>query len=378
MATTTTSTKEVRKAKRSKAGELKKQLEGLKWLGRIVMWNSGPDGACHKQTDVTTALTRANLDPRISRELLPRHAFARAARTLSDERIIEVFKENDTEIIFQFSRKHLDSSGWTYPKESFVYLNKTTGDVRADDSDLAVQAQTQVDKAIETRTNADITRIVQKSFEQHADLIPMRDAGGVYFVPEEHAEFINRVETFLTAVGGSIEVIPIPEGSDSGDRAIQNAVSSTMEKLISDHFTEVKSFEVNTRKDTITRVAERINGTRVKIEAYAHYLGQRQKELLQKIEEANELLKEQVEKIGGGAKEYTEYDWDTILDGRVHKLVQGEDFLGKAISVLSRARVHAKRRGLKIRTAVREEGRVVILQAKEATPEELEAEQEDE
>ena len=355
-----------RAAKRARASELGNQLKDLKWLGVIVTWSSGPDGTTHKHEDVTKALLAANLDPKTARDLLPRNAFARAAKKLSEERVIDVFSQDAESLVFQFTRKHLNSKQWEFSKEAFVTLNKDTGVITSDDTDLASVAQAELDRCMEERTTADVTRIVQQLFEQHAELIPMRDAGGVYFVPQEHADFANRVAMFLETLNGRLDRIPVPEGTASGDKAIQNAVSATMEKLIEDHMTSVKGFEINTRRDTIERAADRIKHTRVKIEAYAHYLGERQKELLQKVSEANDLLHQQVEAIGGGAKAYTEYDWKSILDGKVHKLVQGEDFLGKAVSVLARARVHAARAGLKIRTSVRDDGATVILQAVKA------------
>ena len=355
-----------RSNKQARAANLLEGLKSLRWLGVIVTWSSGADGSTHKQSEVTAALAKAGLDPKTSRELLPRHAFARAAKKMSEERVIDVFKEGQDEIVFQFTKKHLDANQWQFNKEAFITLNKTTGTVTSDDFDLAKVAQDEVDKATETRTTADITKIVQRSFEEHADLIPMRDAGGVYFVPQEHSEFADKVEIFLSALGGRIDRIPIPEGTQAGDKAIQNAVSSTMEKLIEDHMLAVKGFETNTRKDTISRAAEKIKHTRVKIEAYAHYLGERQKDLLKEVDKANDLLKEQVEKIGGGANAYTEYDWGKILDGKVHKLVKDEDFMGLAITVATRARANAKERGLKVRIAVRDEGKVVILQAYKA------------
>ena len=357
-------TTKTRTAKQAKVRELQSLLKDLKWLGIIVTWNSGQD--CHKQSSVQEALTKAGLDTKYSRELLPRHAFSRAARKLSDQRVIDIFTQNETDIVFQFTHMRLGEKEWEFNREAFVTLNKITGELKSDNHDLARQAQVELDNAMETRTTADITRIVQRLFEDHSDLIPIRDSGGVYFVPQEHSLFADQVEIFLQALGGRLDRIPVPEGTDAGNKAIQNAVRSAMEKLIEDHITAVKGFEVNTRKDTIERAAERIKETRVKIEAYAHYLGEQQKALLEKIKEANQALKDQVAAIGGGAPAHSEYEWDRLLDGKVYKLVQGEDFLGQAASMLTRARQIAKREGKKIRARVMDDGATIVLQAVQA------------
>jgi hypothetical protein len=355
--------KTTKRAKHVQAKELTAGLKGMKWLGVVITWNSGPEGATHGHSKVMNALGVAGLDTKYERELLPRNAFQRAAKKLSDERIIDVFREDERELVFQFTRKHLNSLQWEFRKETFVSLNKNTGKVLSDDKAIALEAQAEVDKAMDLRTNADVTRIVNRLFEDHADLIPMRDAGGVYFVPQEHCGFVARVETFLTQLGGRIDQIPVPAGTATGDRTIQNAVSATMAKLIEDHMDAVKKFEPATRKDTIQRQADEIKHTRIKIEAYAHYLGERQSELIKKISEANKLLKEQVEAIGGGAEAYSEYDWNTILDGKVHKLVQGEDYLATTRTCLVMARAHAKKQGMRIRSRIMDEGKAIVMQA---------------
>jgi len=350
-----------RTSRKQRVSEIQEAVKDMKWLGEIITWASGVDGSVHLHSDVVAALVAANLDPAQARELLPRHAFARAANKMTEDRVIDVFKEDEHEIIFQFTSKALEEKQWTFSREAFVVLNKTTGIIQSDDSDIQKAAQEAIDKATVSRSTADITRIVQRLFDAHSDLIPIRDSGGVYFVPDVHGGFTDRVELFLSALGGHITRVPVPAGTEKGDKAIQTAVATNLEKLINNHMEAVKQFERNTRKDTIARSSEKLKQTRIRIEAYASYLGDKQKELLSKIGEATNLLKEQVENIGGGAKEYSTYDWDVILDGKTHKLMKGEDYSSKSITVVSRARTLAKRRGLKIQSKILDDG--VILRA---------------
>ena len=350
-------------ARKSQANKLADSLKSVEWLGAVVTWSSGRDGTSHKHADVVAALVEANLNPDVAKEFLPRHAFSRAMRQLKDQRIIDVFRENESEVIFQFTRKEETADELKFTRETFVTLNKVTGAILSDVPEVSKQASAALAEAMESRQTADITRIVQKLFDDHADLIPLRDAGGVYFVPQEYVDFTKQVGKFLEKLGGRIDVIPMPKGTPDGDKAIQNAVAGSIEGLIADHLEAVESFEKSTRKDTIDRQAERIRDTRVRIEAYAHYLGTRQRELISQAAKATKRLKAKMEEIGGGATAYTTYDWDAILDGKVHKLEQGEDFLGKAVSCLTRARKHASDRGLKVRTKVLEDGKYIVLQA---------------
>ena len=55
------------------------------------------------------------------------------------------------------------------------------------------------------------------------------------------------------------------------------------------------------------------------------------------------------------------YDWDTILDGKIHQLTQGEDYHTEKTSTFSSlARNQAKKRGGTVRTTAVEGG--VVMQ----------------
>lgn len=58
------------------------------------------------------------------------------------------------------------------------------------------------------------------------------------------------------------------------------------------------------------------------------------------------------------------YDWDEWFDGRIWRLVEGEDFTAKASSFRTSVSAAAQRRGQSVRTSIPEDG-VVVLQAYE-------------
>lgn len=292
---TNTTAKAVKNAKESKRKAVAEGLAGMKLLGEIITWNAKSDST-HKHTDVLQALDAAGIDKDIAKELLPRFAFARASKKLSEERVIDVLREEGEHITFQFTRKSFDQSGeeWTYAKETLLVLDKATGKIECSNQNLRELAQRELDKAMEERTTNDITKIVQRVFEKQADLFSLRDQGGVYFVPQEHCQFLTQVESFLVALGGRISRFPVPAGTQYGDRAVQDAVAGSLQQLIDDHMLAVNQFSINTRKDTIEHAAEKIKATRTKIEAYANYLADRSKELLANVDAANQKLLGQV------------------------------------------------------------------------------------
>jgi hypothetical protein len=58
------------------------------------------------------------------------------------------------------------------------------------------------------------------------------------------------------------------------------------------------------------------------------------------------------------------YPWDQILNGEVWEMAEGEDFTARPATVISNARVQAKRRGGSVRTRLLDEegGKLIVLQ----------------
>ena len=294
--TKTHKTAPAKKTRSRKAAAVKDQLAGLTLLGEIITWNARSDSS-HTHTDVVKALDTASLDTDIARELLPRHAFARACRKMQDDRLIEAVNETGDVIVFQVTRKFLAQEELHYQRETFLRLNKTTGKIECDDAQLASRMQERLDLATEERTTNDITKIVQRLFDVNADLFPIRDQGGVYFVPAEHSAFVVCIENFLTALGGVVGRWPVPAGTQHGNTSVQDTIGGAMSALIQEHNQAVAAFTLHTRPDTIEAAAEKIKATRVKIEAYANYLQDRSAGLLAEVDAANAKLIEQVQAI---------------------------------------------------------------------------------
>ncbi len=160
--------------------------------------------------------------------------------------------------------------------------------------DLAARAQEELDRCLANRTGSDVTRIIQKLFERHADLFPIREQGGAYFVVEQHTGFVDKIQAFLGRLNGRIGRFPVPSGTVEGDRSVKESVASGLEALISDHQQAIRSFGDDTRASTLQRAAERIRDTRFKIEAYAEYLADEKDRLESQLADAARLLRTKV------------------------------------------------------------------------------------
>ena len=266
-------------------GEGKLQQE---MLGEIITWKI--HGVAISHADLLAGLMASDLDCDVAKELAPRNAFARACSKLDSERIIRKVAEDHATITFQFTREALEEGKFSYHFESLIFLNKHSGKITSENLELEQLAKEEFDRCMEARTANDVTRLVQRLFERHADLFSIRDQGGVYFVPEVHHDFIAKVEAFVKNIGGSLQRFPIPAGSPQGDRAVQEAVTHGLQGIIEEHLEAVQKFGEDTRPDTLRRAEEKVRATKMKLEGYSFYLDKKREDLEASLQQASELL----------------------------------------------------------------------------------------
>src|SRR4051794_22456252 len=175
---------------------------GTRLLGEIITWSCAKVSIRH--IDLIEALRASGLDESVARELAPRHAFSRACKKLAQQRIIRQVSEDDKVIRFQFTAEHRDGDHFAYDLETMLTLTKASGKVTCDLPGLATLAQEELDRCLEARTGSDVTKVVQRLFERKADLFPIREQGGAYFVPREHIAFVDRVQGFLGKLNGKM------------------------------------------------------------------------------------------------------------------------------------------------------------------------------
>jgi hypothetical protein len=286
--------------------------QGLELLGEIITWNL-PDNTVVSYQDLLTALRVSGLNEKVAREMLPRHAFSRAAKHLAEARIIRCTEDKAGEMLFQFTKEHLDKQAglFKYDYETTLKLDKDTGVISHADSgqttantvgmgsigDLVRNAQELLDKAKGERITADITRYIKVLFERQADLFPVRNAGGVYFVPQRHSAFVDQIEQFVGQLHGSVTRFPVPAGTQKGNKSVQEAVQQGLRVLVDEHLAAVNEFGTDTRPSTLEKAARRIEETKFKIEAYAEYLADQRDQLAVSLATVSLSLRQKTEQI---------------------------------------------------------------------------------
>lgn len=264
-------------------------------MGDVVTWDTSSTLASH--AEVCLALKDADLPPDAASELSNRSAFGRACKDLKADRAIDKLETKGKVARFQFTKKHVDSAGLLdYDYECVVELDLGNGDITCpENAALEVQAQSLFATAMQLRNAQDITRLVQKLFKENADLYPVNPRKGVaYFVPAQHADFTDKVETFLKSLGGTLWRFPVPKGTDAGNASVRDAVQGGLSSLLGELQETVSNFGDSTKERTMERVMERYQTIAYKVDAYAEYLGSEQQKLQDKLAEAKEDLKQKI------------------------------------------------------------------------------------
>jgi hypothetical protein len=264
-------------------------------LGEVIAWAC--PGLSVPHTDLVRAIEGAGLDSGVARELAPRHAFSRACKRLSDQRIIRPVSEDAATVKFQFTAESREGDHYEYRMETTLTLDKQTGSVTCELPGLATLAQEELDRCIAVRTGGDVTKVVQRLFERKADLFPIRPQGGTYFVPQCHAPFVEQIQDLLNRVGGRLLRFPVPAGTGEGDRSVTQAVADGLAAVVAEHRAAVAQFGSATRADTLQRAAEKIRTTKFKLTAYAEYLAGERERLDRAVADAERELRAKVERI---------------------------------------------------------------------------------
>lgn len=272
-------------------------------LGELVSWG-GSGGVTH--VAVVQALKDCGLDEKVAKEIMPKHAFTRAAKKMADEKIIEPVSEDKDYVRFQFTGKFLDGVGddreIKYRKENVVVLDKVTGKVECRDKDLEQLAQRELDKSMAVRTTSDITQMVQKLFDGNGDLFPVRDQGGVYFVPEQFRDFTDRVNEFVRKTGGKMVRFPVPKNVKGSDESVGDIVEDGLKRVVGEYRDAIKEFGTKTQHRSFEQTAEKIKQTRFKVEAYSAYLAGRKKDLDEALAAAQKELEASVRQVAKDRK----------------------------------------------------------------------------
>lgn len=256
----------------------KNGLQDVDILGFVTYWTvNGIDITRDKLISIMKA---CNLNEKLARQHNYRCAVIRSLRDMEEARIIRLVHEDPARLLYQFTAENkigeVENARLEYDPETVVTIDK---DMYRDTQDLAKSVSGRpdiVEKLLalfnekkDKYGSSDITRLVQRIFNEKADIVALRPQGGVYFIPSNFADVVESVKQMLAQIGNStFESLPMPN-VESCRAAVKNAVQDEMNidivKLekeldsVKKGETEVTDKWFQNRLDVITKAKARID-----------------------------------------------------------------------------------------------------------------------
>jgi hypothetical protein len=253
-------------------------------LGTIVSFNSPKVVSFY---DLKRGLAYAGLSEDLAREILPQHAFKRACKSLSKNRVIDVVEENKDEIKFQFTTKEVSAGYAAFHYEQVVTVNKSSGCVYAGTTEFQNKAQQLLDHEMAIRHGGDVTRLVHKIFDSHGgDLIKIRPQGGAYFVPQTHAHLVNNLAVLMSHIGGVLVSYEIGGDSPTTRESVAQNMYDHFKTLLRDFGASCEALTTESSDEAKLRREQDLLLIRTKLEAYKDLMSQYSKEISESIAHA--------------------------------------------------------------------------------------------
>ncbi len=260
-------------------------VPGTKLLGEVISWTC--PGIAVRHADVIAALRDAGLDESVARVLLPRHAFSRACKKL---------REPHHPPRRRGRRRTSRSSSPTRvgPGDTYEYTLETDAHPPQGDREGGVRHPRPGDARPGTCSTGrsttgrgrDVTRLIQRLFDRQADLFPSGKPGGVYFVPQAYAAFVDRVQSSSAGSTAAWPAFPSRRARRTATGRSRTPSPTGLARLIAEHREAVAGFGDDTRRDTLDRAAERIRLTRHKLESYSELLAEEKARLERELAQA--------------------------------------------------------------------------------------------
>ena len=199
-------------------------------LGVVVTW--AVRNAFVKRTALEEALTAVGIDVRV-RKCRPATYLRRAVDQAFEDGIIRKIGEDGHIVSYAVvdERTSLAEGAWEGQQREAITLDKETGKIEFKDGVLATEVQAAMDTHEGGLLSADVGMVL-KQVITNAGGIALRPQGGAYFVPQENAVVLDKVESALNSVVTGRATVRISRlGVMAGRREAQDLARAYIETV---------------------------------------------------------------------------------------------------------------------------------------------------
>ena len=178
-------------------------------IGHICWWNVHNVNIVHDQ--LINVLKSCGIDEKFARVHNFRAAFIRSLRELQENRIIRLVEETPGAMFYQFTaetRVDGEEKELQYDREDLITIDKVhyrktkniAESITAERQDIRQRLIDLFADKVERYHSSDITRLIQRVFAEKADIVSLREQGGVYYVPSQFYNILQAVSQFVNSV----------------------------------------------------------------------------------------------------------------------------------------------------------------------------------
>jgi hypothetical protein len=230
------------------------QNSDFETIGSVCWWNV--HNVDIMKDALETILESCGIDKKFVRSHNYRSAFKRSLKELEEGRIIRPIDENASFMNFQFTEEQkIEDAGRNdvslqYNPEAVVVIDKSKYRKTQNIAE-AIEAREDIKERLVELFNekkdkfhsSDVTRMIHRIFNEKADIVSLRQQGGVYFVPNQYNNILQAVSNFVNSVGSStFDFFPMPD-VEACRNAVAAAVDEEMTIDLNKLDEELKAFE---------------------------------------------------------------------------------------------------------------------------------------
>jgi len=265
--------------------------------------------------DFQKVVEKAGFDKNAIKDIRDCKAFTRALKQLVESDTLTRVEEDSNKIVYQIDKHELTKAKLSErvdKKISFKYEARIAIDKEAlrvgqgpdafiisDNNELKKQMIDLFKITAQTYRTEDFRKFVKDLFYKEADLIRMRKAGGLYFVPPEGKIIGEKMIKLFEMMPGDVafDFVPMPDGNNSR-RALKRAIVTEAKDMIEDLKEKVKKLDPESKKieySTEVRLND-VMKLRTKVEAYKIYLQKEAKDLDKELDNITKEIKSVITK----------------------------------------------------------------------------------
>lgn len=240
-------------------------------IGFIVSWKVPPvvDLAALRK-----GIAAAGLDPvELAPDLLPPSIVARSSSLIAHSTSVKGERRlarRVSRMTRQITRELAAADVLAYSRQGSIGYDETAGKLTSDDTSIEALLDEAAANVSNTRTASDVTRILQRVVSNAgSDLIPVREQGGAYFIPQG-AAIIDTMDVVLKSVDGELSRFACTIGHGS-DESVANTITDYVLKQIAELRESVEELNEDgpVRADVKSRRLSRVAELRDRISSYA-------------------------------------------------------------------------------------------------------------